>query len=215
MSLLEQDSPSFITGNCLSAYACQVSDFYFWLQETPQLSNQIPFQNSVSIFVLFIWSFAVVDRSTSKARFFPFGYILLKVLRASPGTTRKCGWFHGTYSSARQQVCACSHLCKTCYIHILRQSSQLSLGISLTGVFLWAKYGERPVEDCPCQLDRSPSWLFWEWLCPVLLVISCTVETGRTWPQVWPDALCPIYVAVLAGLWEVHDFIWELGVVCC
>lgn len=97
-------------------------------------------------------------------------------------------------------------------LHILRQSSQLSLGISLTGVLLWAKYGERPVEDCPCQLDRSPTWLFWEWLYPVLLVISCTVETGWTWPQV--SARSPLSHLCGCTGWVLRSAWFHLGTRC-
>lgn len=37
-------------GNSVHADDSQVSEFYFWQQEAPQLSNQIPFQNSLSVF---------------------------------------------------------------------------------------------------------------------------------------------------------------------
>lgn len=50
------------------------------------------------------------------------------------------------------------------------------------------------MEDCPCQLGRSPTWLFREWLYPVLLKQD---ELGR---ECRPKALYPIYAAELAGL---------------
>lgn len=64
---------------------------------------------------------------------------------------------------------------------------------SISQCVLGAQCGERPTEDCLCQAGKSPTWVFGEGLYPVPLKQD---ELGY---ECQPEALYPIYAAVLAG----------------
>lgn len=74
--------------------------------------------------------------------------------------------------------------------------------ISLTGVLFWVNCGERPTGDGPCQLGRSPTWLFWELLYPVLWKQD---ELGH---ECGPEPLSHLYG--LAG-WVLRSAWFHLG----
>ena len=64
---------------------------------------------------------------------------------------------------------------------------------SISQCALGAQCGERPIEDWLCQAGKSPTWVFGEGLYPVPLKQD---ELGH---ECRPEALYPIYAAVLAG----------------
>lgn len=185
----------------------QVSGFYFCPKATPLLGNRIPFPSSASIFspVHSIFAIAVAVASKAWRIFVSSAIYSAQNTEDFPGNECwakwKCVWSHSLSSGPIQYLPAGS------LWDILRPSSQLSLRMSLSGVLFESKMWSS-IEDFPCHLGRSPTWLLWGRLYPVLWKQD---ELGCEYR---PEALYPIYVALLAGLWEVYDFTWELAVVC-
>lgn len=113
--------PSFIMGNCMSAYDCQVSGFYFWPQETLQLGNPIPFQNPVSFFVLVHLIFSIgrhISFQSMKSVFLPAVFCskgggLPQEIKAWL-TGNVVGLMVHLWVLASRSVCAYSLLCETC-----------------------------------------------------------------------------------------------------
>lgn len=180
------------------------SVWILFLSKGDSTIRQLPFQSSVS---LFSSVHSIFVASASKAwKIFVFSAIdsALKNL----GLPWKC--------ELAKRKCVCSHSLSSgprmtplpvgALWDIRRLSSLLSLRMSLSSVPLRAKCGVSSTKEFPCLLGRSPIWLLWDWLYPVLWKRD---ELSCAWQ---PEALFPIHVA---GIWEVHGFTWELGVVCC
>lgn len=197
VGLIENHLPSFIMGNSMSACDYQMSGVYFWLQETLQLSNQIPLQNSVSMFCSVHLIFSIgrhISFQSIKNFFLPAAF------------SSEC-W--GLPQEIKTQL---TGNMVSLMVHLSAPDSRFVLAVIfarlaahskaelstvpwnfINCVLLWAKYGERPIEDWPCQLGRSPTWLLGERLYPVLLKQD---ELGH---ECGPEALYPIYAACWPG----------------
>lgn len=157
---------SVICPKQLCACMCQVYGFYFCWKATPLLSNWIPFWSSASIFAPVHLIFPLAPRWLLEREEFLFSsaFILFQILKAS------------LELSSRLSGNVLRSIFKSCTValpavplwEIQRPSSPPSLRMSLSGVLLRAKCRASSIEDFPCHLGRSPTWLLWDWLYPVL-----------------------------------------------
>lgn len=187
-------------------YDCQVSGLYFWLQETPELSNQIPFQNSASIFcsIHLIFSISRHISFQSMENFFFLAVSSAQNTKGFPGNKRlanwKCGWSRCLRVPNTSSVPAV-----TFGRHPKAELSTVP-GNFINGCavlsWLW--------READCRLSLPAGQV--SHLAVVRMVISCTVETGWTWLGV--SARSPLsHLCGLAG-WVLRSAWFHLGTCC-
>lgn len=185
----------------------QVSGFCFWLQETPPLGSPIPFQYDNAIFCSAHLIFPVsshINFQSLQTSPLPPGICSAHIAEGFPGNKCpakwKCGWCPAVSPSPKQQLCACSSVYKgtegwvpNCSYEFQRLCCwELNMGEAYSRLFLPAG-----------QVSHLAIWR---------LVISCSVETGWTWPR--GSARSPLsHLCGLAG-WILSSAWFHLGARC-